>query len=366
MADGSKIEWTDATWNPITGCKVVSPGCTDCYAMKLAGTRLKHIPSRKGLTIDTKAGPVWTGEVRFNEEWLLQPLTWKRPRMIFVVAHGDLFSENVPDEWIDKIFAVMALAPQHIFQVLTKRPDRMRAYLTRPAGDGKQDVRNHLAWEVTGQIMNAWHPNWKSEDINGPHRSRAIGAFSKWPLPNVWLGISAEDQPRAEERVPPLLDTPAALHWISAEPLLGLIELHKLRHGAGWMDAIAGYDDHNSRYGAVTRRRLGWIVAGGESGRRARSAHPQWVRSLRDQAASASIPFLFKQWGNWAPSSPDQAAGNLHSGWVALSGRRPAKAHELYPQAGAAFMERMDKGDAGRLLDGELHNQFPEIQRMSR
>ena len=123
MSDGTKIEWTDATWNPITGCSVVSPGCTNCYAMKLAGTRLQHHPSRTGLTKDTKAGPVWTGEVRFNEQWLDEPLRWKRPRMIFVCAHGDLFAEGVPDEWIDKTFAVMALAPQHIFQVLTKRPE---------------------------------------------------------------------------------------------------------------------------------------------------------------------------------------------------------------------------------------------------
>ena len=110
MAENTKIEWADATWNPITGCSVTSPGCTNCYAMKLAGTRLQHHPSRAGLTVPSKAGPVWTGEVRFNEQWLTQPLQWKRPRRIFVCAHGDLFHENVPDEWIDKVFAVMALA----------------------------------------------------------------------------------------------------------------------------------------------------------------------------------------------------------------------------------------------------------------
>ena len=111
MADGTHIEWTDATWNPVTGCSVVSPGCTNCYAMKLAGTRLKHHPSREGLTRETKAGPVWTGEVRFNREWLTQPLGWKRPRRIFVCAHGDLFAEGVPDEWIDQVFAVMVEQP---------------------------------------------------------------------------------------------------------------------------------------------------------------------------------------------------------------------------------------------------------------
>jgi protein gp37 len=130
MADSTKIEWTDATWNPITGCSVVSPGCTNCYAMRLAGTRLAHHESRAGLTRDTKAGPVWTGEVRFNEQWIDQPLRWRKPRLIFVCAHGDLFAEGVPDEWIDRVFAVMALAPQHTFQVLTKRSARMREYMS--------------------------------------------------------------------------------------------------------------------------------------------------------------------------------------------------------------------------------------------
>ncbi len=127
MSDNSKIEWTDATWNPVTGCSVLSPGCANCYAMGLAGTRLAQHPSRAGLTTASKAGPVWNGQVRFNEAWLTQPLTWKRPRMIFVCAHGDLFHENVPDEWIDRVFAVMALARHHTFQVLTKRAARMRA-----------------------------------------------------------------------------------------------------------------------------------------------------------------------------------------------------------------------------------------------
>src|SRR3954464_7684352 len=107
MADGTHIEWTDATWNIVNGCSVLSPGCTNCYAMKLAGTRLKHHPSRAGLTIDTKAGPVWNGEVKFNAEWLLQPLRWRRPRKIFVCAHGDLFHEKVTDAQLDQVFAVM-------------------------------------------------------------------------------------------------------------------------------------------------------------------------------------------------------------------------------------------------------------------
>ncbi len=147
MADRTKIEWTDATWNPITGCSVVSPGCTNCYAMKLAGGRLRGHPSRKGLTIPSKAGPVWTGEVRLNEEWLDQPLRWRKPRSIFVCAHGDLFNENVPDEWIDQVYGVMALCPQHTFQVLTKRPERMREYIDR-----RTEADDHGSERLAGHV----------------------------------------------------------------------------------------------------------------------------------------------------------------------------------------------------------------------
>ena len=131
MAETSKIEWTDATWNPITGCSAVSAGCTNCYAAKLAGTRLRDHKSRADLTRESGGRHVWTGEVRFNEEWLRQPLRWTKPRRIFVNAHSDTFHENVPFGWVDKIFAVMALCPQHTFQVLTKRPERMAEYLSQ-------------------------------------------------------------------------------------------------------------------------------------------------------------------------------------------------------------------------------------------
>ncbi|MFD1328258.1 phage Gp37/Gp68 family protein [Mycoplana ramosa] len=334
MADGTKIEWTDATWNPITGCSVVSAGCTNCYAMKLAGTRLKHHPSRVGLTKDSKAGPVWTGEVRLNSEWLDQPLRWSRPRMIFVCAHGDLFAEGVPDAWIDQVFAVMALCPQHTFQVLTKRPERMREYLTRPAGNGLPDVRNHLAWEVTAGVMNAYLPGWKKEAPNGKRRSRAIAAFSSWPLTNVWLGVSVEDQRRADERIPVLLDTPAALRWISAEPLLGALRLRD------FLPTCAQYCAHGCTASGDQEcdrhlPKLDWVVVGGESGAGARPMQPEWAESLRDQCAAADVPFLFKQWGNHKPTSD-------------CNGR---------------YMIAATKKEAGRLLDGIEHNGFPQVRR---
>ena len=203
MADKSSIEWTDATWNPITGCSLASPGCINCYAMRLAGTRLRHHPSRRRLTINTKNGPVWTGEVRFNEPWADQPLRWRRPRRIFVCAHGDLFHESVPDEWIDQVFAVMERCPHHMFQVLTKRSARMLQYL---------------------------------------------GASRIWPLRNVWLGTSIEDQRRAYERRAPMrhLAETGWRTWVSYEPAIGPVDWE------GW--------EH-------TR----WMVSGGESGPKARA-----------------------------------------------------------------------------------------------
>ena len=283
MSDGTKIEWTDATWNPIVGCSVVSPGCTNCYAMRLAGTRMKHHPSRAGLTRDSKAGPVWTGEVRFMEQWLIQPLRWAKPRMIFVCAHADLFHEAVPDEWIDRIFAVMAMAPQHTFQVLTKRPERMRDYLAGYSCDGARRLNIAAA---AGRLIEGG--DWAGDTV----------AKAEWPLPNVWLGTSVEDQRRADERISLLLDTPAAVRWISAEPLLGPIDLTKIDGGS--LDPEARGIAVNALTGgraSASPWHLNWVVAGGESGPNARvwSGFEDACRALRDQCRSAGIPFFMKQ-----------------------------------------------------------------------
>lgn len=310
MADHTKIEWTEATWNPVTGCTVHSAGCTNCYAMKLAGTRLAHHPSRAGLTIDTKAGPVWNGQVRFNAEWLTQPLKWKRPRMIFVCAHGDLFHESVPDAWIAQVFNVMADAPQHTFQVLTKRSVRMRKILSGP--------KDHRLWSPK-----LWHNS---------------------TLPNVWLGVSVEDQRAADERVPDLLATPAAVRWLSCEPLLGPVDLREIaigpRENSVRVDALTGCE-WDELGGRIDGDALDWIVAGGESGQNARPMHPDWARSLRDQCAAAEVPFFFKQWGEWASASEVEGAGQHHH------------------FDDGATVRKVGKKAAGRLLDGVLHDAMP-------
>lgn len=271
MADGTKIEWSEATWNPITGCSVVSPGCANCYAMELAGTRLRDHPSRAGLTKLANGRPTWTGAVRFNQDWLDQPLRWRRPRMIFVCAHGDLFHENVPDEWIDKVFAVMALAPQHTFQVLTKRAERMRRYMADRATPDR-------IWFKAGE-----YPENDRRYRDGLALHGAVETDqAPWPLRHVWLGVSAEDQRRAEERIWELAHTPAALRWVSAEPLLGLI------------DAVTSGILDQAEDG---KRAVDWVVIGGESGKRARWLDLGWARFLVEQCRSAGVPVFVKQLG---------------------------------------------------------------------
>lgn len=321
MAEHSLIEWTDATWNPITGCSVVSPGCTNCYAMRLAGTRLRHHPSRAGLTIDSKAGPVWSGQVRLNTKWLDQPLKWKCPRMIFVCAHGDLFHEEVPDEWIDLIFAVMALAPQHTFQVLTKRAERMREYM--------QPHSRRRADSLGEKVMRLGY--------TGPLEAL------RWPLPNVWLGVSVEDQKRADERIPQLLWTPAAVRFLSCEPLVGPVDFHKT--GASLPEA-ASFRRH------LPLLFVDWVIAGGESGPGARPMHPAWVRLLRDQCARAGVPFFFKQWGAWK-HMPERSHVR---DFLPEEGQR---VHSQMDGVRPALMFNIGKKAAGRLLDGVEHNAMP-------
>lgn len=294
MADKSGIEWTDATWNPIVGCSIVSPGCTHCYAMAMAARIERMAVPRAaagdgrqthyaGTTQASKAGPVWTGKVALAPEHiLLQPLKWAPPRRIFVNSMGDLFHEDVPDAWIDRVFAVMALAPQHKFQVLTKRSARMRAYCSALVGGERFISREaHLLR----------HPGTPTKAITQVH-DHCTG-----PLPNVWLGVSTEDQRRADERVPDLLATPAAVRFVSAEPLLGPIDFRAidldggyeqvLPLGAGWMDRLEP--------GELEGARLDWIIVGGESGPGARPMHPDWARSIRDQCAAAGVAFFMKQ-----------------------------------------------------------------------
>lgn len=388
MADGTKIEWTDATWNPITGCAVVSPGCTNCYAMRLAGTRLKHLPSRAGLTRDTKAGPVWNGQVRLNEQWLDQPLRWERPRRIFVCAHGDLFAENVPDEWIDQVFAIMALAPQHTFQVLTKRAARMREYASDPS-TARRIYEEACDLTVAASLAVVLRTPGIPDPAIAPGLPRIH--LGLWPLPNVWLGVSAERQQEADERVPELLATPAAIRFVSAEPLLGPIDFTRITHRDpakfAWLSYAPRLNALTGNYPLLEEARephpdrIDWIIVGGESGNGARPMHPAWARQIRDQCATAGVAFFFKQWGAWSAVSqmteeqieacypprserhPEATRKSLVDVCVlTAAGTRHGIADKGAFQQGSGSMTMFEVGKkrAGRLLDGVEHNGMPQ------
>ena len=308
MADNTGIEWTDATWNPIVGCSIVSPGCTNCYAMKMAARIEKIQPQSHyaGTTKSVNGRSVWTGKMALAPDHILTaPLRWKKPRRIFVNSMGDLFHEAIPDEWIDKVFAVMEGAYWHTYQVLTKRSARMRSYVSK----------RHCGASLPRQI---------------------------------WLGVSAEDQTRADERIPDLLDTPAAVRFVSAEPLLSAVDFTSIKVGG---------DDSLYRANALTGdgfdgQLLSWIIVGGESGPGARPMHPDWVRAIRDQCQAAGVPFFFKQWGQWAPWDDDN--------WSLPDGWDDVEAHDKAITIDGVEFLSVGKRRAGRLLDGREWREFPK------
>lgn len=288
MADNSKIQWTDATWNVVTGCTKVSPGCAHCYIERSPPFRIAGRKFEQGRI-----------PLVYHENRLQTPLTWKRPRRVFVNSLSDLFHEDVPDNFIDKVFAIMALAYQHRFQILTKRPDRMKQYL---------DPSRWAMVEVAGSLMG--------------YGFKRRPEFGDWPLPNVWLGVTAENQRFANERIPLLLQTPAAVRFVSLEPLLGPIDLVEAVNRLDMLDMAS-----------MKPGGLDWVIVGGESAgpdhrslvlpgvapgsMKMGSAHYpkvsalESVRRLRNQSVAAGVPFFFKQWGGPRP----------HSGGRLLDGR---------------------------------------------
>ncbi len=340
MSDGTKIEWTDATANVVNGCTVVSPGCANCYAMKQA----HRFPVRQGLTRQSPSGMTWTGEVRFSDSALQQVLRWKRPRRIFWNAHGDLFHPKVPRSWQDRCYAGMALTSQHTHQLLTKRSEARRDYLNDPETPGRiYELVCDMVLEGEADVV-LLAPG--VDEHLAPQGTKV--RLGLWPLPNVWEGTSVEDQQRADERIPVLLDTPAAVRWISAEPLLGPVELRHWLHDSNcpWDPCICSEPREVS---------LDWVVVGGESGPGARPMHPDWARSLRDQCLSNDVPFLFKQWGEWLPLRDYSG-----SGFWPTAGKGCCRLTVDGDQADAGYpLQRVGKRHAGRLLDGVQHDGYP-------
>ena len=341
MSARSSIEWTDATWTPIrarhrkTGkvgwhCEHATPGCEFCYS--------EDLNRRLGTGLPFKPGHRKDVELFLDETMLLAPLRWKRPRMVFVCSMTDLFADFVPDEWIDKIFAIMAMTPQHTFQVLTKRAERMRTYV----GPAKDRI---LIGGTSVRVSTA----------RSYHSSTSINVAKPWPLPNVWLGVSTEDQRRADERIPYLLATPAAVRFISAEPLLGQMDIAKyLRPGC---DRCAPWETP-CRIGCENVTRLDQVIVGGESGTKARPMHPDWARSPRDQCAAAGVPFFFKQWGTFKP----EVRSGVEIDLTKLPRRDRVAANPEQPGTHIRF-RWLGKKAAGRLLDGVEHNGMPEARK---
>lgn len=347
----TNIEWTNETWNPLVGCSLQSPGCTNCYAMNMAYRQhAMGTPQYVGTARKTKSGAAWTGKVNFVESALLKPLSWKKPRQIFVNSMSDMFHPDVPFEWIDRIFAVMALSPQHTFQVLTKRSDRMRKYLKL------RNINGHHPAMDTAALMAS----------TGSWDTPALHLINDWPLPNVWLGVSVEDQKRADERIPDLLETPAAKRFLSCEPLLGPVDLTDVRYdGITSIDALRGKHGVTGKDGDCAA--IDWVIVGGESGKGARPMHPDWARTIRDQCAAANVPFFFKQWGSWWPYIDRD---NDDPDWRADYGRveRAKNLRILNLEGGYGFhgdrvhvMQRRNKKAAGRMLDGQEHNGKPKL-----
>ena len=274
----TKIEWSDETWNPTTGCDRISAGCDNCYALTMA-KRLKAMGSAK---YQNDGDPRTSGPgfgLTVHQDSLNDPFTWAKPRKVFVNSMSDLFHARVPLDFIRQVFDVMAATPQHTYQVLTKRASRL------PRIADKLD----------------------------------------WP-PNVWMGTSVESADELD-RIDGLRGVPAAVRFLSCEPLIGSL-------------------------GDVDLTGIGWVIVGGESGPGARPMDPAWARSLRDQCQTAEVPYFFKQWGAWEPT-----------GKVGLGITLPGEARVGEPVDEHGFrteMRRVGKKTAGRVLDGRTWDEFPE------
>jgi protein gp37 len=395
VGKNSKIEWTDATWSPIRGrrrdtgkwgyhCERISPGCQNCYACRMNGRCLPAWGTGLDYTVPDRD----LVEIYLDEAELEKPLRWNRPRRVFVESMSDLFGEWVPDEMIDRVFAVMALAPQHTFQLLTKRADRMRRYIVQtkarlsyfPPTIGRQDAIREEIKRLNIELC-------KEQAILAVSGSWEAGAL---PLPNVWLGVSVEDQQHADERVPLLLQTPAALRFISAEPLLGPVNLRNL--GVDMSTPIAACVARRRERGEVVTEEsianypptmgldcltgatvsgermssIDWVICSGESGPGARPMHPDWARSIRDQCEVADVPFFFKQQGEWQFGSSLKRAQDrvlLNDGTLLKSDAEDASSEQRnnWPEYQPHMVARVGKKAAGRLLDGREWNEFPRL-----
>jgi protein gp37 len=355
MGAKTNIEWTDASWNPIAAflrrdivvdgktfpkgtrgwlCTKVSPGCANCYAERInfrLGNGLGYVRA----SLD---------DIEWGLVNLDDPLRWKRPRMIFVCSMCDLFHEWIPNALIDQVFAVMALARHHTFQVLTKRAFRMKNYLSDP------ETPARIAWRM-GEFVTPIDLR-KRLDMSlinaGARVAEGFTSGQGWPLPNIWPGVSAENQEEANRRILDLLETPAAVRVVSAEPLLGPINLNGLQTRDVAFSAL--------EHGSFVPNRVDQVIVGGESGPGARPMHPDWARRIRDDCTSAGVAFFFKQWGEWAPL---EGSGAGHPTPIKYWDRDEERWTDGL-STHTANVVRIGKKRAGRVLDGRTWSEYPQ------
>lgn len=317
----TRIEWATHTWNPLVGCARVSPGCDHCYAATF---------TRRKLTAAHAEASPWDGRIVLRPETLDEPLSWKKPRRMFVGSMTDLFHHDVPLRFILDLWSTMARCPQHTFMILTKRPSRMRRIVDK------------LCWSEQDFAYIDGHPDVDDEIPDD--------AWGEEPLPNVWLGVSVENQRYADMRIPKLLDTPAAVRFVSAEPLLGPVDLSRYVAGE---EPI--YDLHMGETFTVRPEgpRLDWVITGGETGAGSRPSHPAWFRAIRDLCADAEVPYFHKQNGDWA-------AGPTGTHRISWDGTVTYPNPPTCVMSDEELITRVGKPRAGRLLDGRTHDAIPD------
>jgi protein gp37 len=347
------IEYGQVAWNPVTGCTKISAACQNCWAERMA----KRMAGRCGYDKDEPF------KVTMHPDRLQDPLKWKKPRTVLVSFMGDLFHPDVKDEWLDEIFGmimafrVLANMPNHTFIILTKRPGIMKQYFT-----AREPVELIKSWasaasvytdnpDITFEdaVYSATCHDWDEKGRNSSDSEyKPWGYIQKlWPLPNVWLGVTAENQARADERIPVLLQIPAAVRFVSVEPMLGPVDLTQIDIGGNvWINSLTGDCKSYHPYGGMwkineSKNKLDWVICGGESGPGARPMHPDWVRSLRDQCITADVPWWFKQWGEYCPDTPHDRRKCI-----------------LWNDGKMSW--KVGKKAAGHLLDGQEWQQMPE------
>jgi protein gp37 len=329
MSD-TKIEWAEKVWNPLTGCTAVSEGCRNCYARRMA----QRLAGRNGYPSPDGFVPT------VHLERFAEPGKWYKPHRVFVCSMSDIFHESFGDATLRMLFSIMASNNEHTFMVLTKRPDRMKDFVPR------------LRWRIGLDIV-AGTPVTRFAVFSDDVKNDAGGILSEHGglYPNIWLGVTAENQAAADKRIPALFETPGAfIRFVSVEPMLGPVDLSKyLKTGL-----------------------LTWVICGGESGPGARPMHPDWARSLRDQCSQAGVPFFFKQWGEYIPggfcdidSYDDVTKALKVEEWVAVASTNSRSigktCFHAYDPSGRFFdLNKIGKKQAGRVLDGRTWDEYPK------